>query len=85
MSQWTHIRGGLELISTPYEMKKMPKSLVEPKKEDFETEEPNDSFVYPQTKQEKIEQRIKSMSNEELERYILEAKARKLMLEEEFN
>ena len=39
MSQWTHIRGGLELVSTPYEMKKMPKSLVEPKKEDFETEE----------------------------------------------
>ncbi len=39
MSQWTHIRGGLELDSSPYEMKKMPKSLIEPKKEDFETEE----------------------------------------------
>lgn len=39
MSQWTHIRGGMELISSPYEMKPMPKSLVEPKKEDFETEE----------------------------------------------
>lgn len=34
------------------------------------------------TKEQKIESRIKSMSNEELERYILEAKARKLMKEE---
>ena len=39
MSQWTHIRGGLELVSTPYEMKPIPKSLVEPKQEDFETKE----------------------------------------------
>ena len=39
MSQWTHIRGGLELVSTPYEMKKAPKSLTEPKRENFETDE----------------------------------------------
>ena len=39
MSQWTHIRGGLELISSPYESKPIPKSLIEPKREDFETEE----------------------------------------------
>ncbi len=34
------------------------------------------------TPDEKIEQRIKGMTNEELERYILEAQARKLMKEE---
>ena len=39
MSQWTHIRGGLELSSSPYEMKNAPKSLVEPKEEDFATKE----------------------------------------------
>ena len=39
MSQWTHIRGGLELVSTPYECKPIPKSLVEPKREDFESNE----------------------------------------------
>lgn len=39
MSQWTHIRGGLELVSTPFEKKKAPKSLIEPKREDFESDE----------------------------------------------
>ena len=39
MSQWTHIRGGLELVSGPYEERKPKKPLVEPKREDFETEE----------------------------------------------
>ena len=39
MSQWTHIRGGLELVSTPYEIRKKPKSLIEPKREDFKTQE----------------------------------------------
>ena len=38
MSQWTHIRGGMELVSRPYEKRKPKKPLVEPKKEDFETE-----------------------------------------------
>ena len=37
MSQWTHIRGGLELISGPYEQKKF--TLEEPKKSDFESED----------------------------------------------
>lgn len=35
------------------------------------------------TKEQKVEARIKSMSNEELERYILETRAKKLMLEED--
>ena len=43
-----------------------------------------DYFVPPMTKAERIERRIRSMSNEELERYILESKARKIMLEEEY-
>lgn len=39
MSQWTHIRGGLELHSDPYEIKKASKPLIEPKEEDFEKKE----------------------------------------------
>ena len=42
MSQWTHVRGGLELVSRPYEKKTPKKPLVEPKREDFETEEAYD-------------------------------------------
>ncbi len=37
MSQWTHVRGGLELFAGPYEIKK--NKLVEPNKKDFESEE----------------------------------------------
>lgn len=46
MSQWTHIRGGLELVSTPYETKPIPKSLIKPKKEDFETDEAFEDAYY---------------------------------------
>ena len=35
------------------------------------------------SKKERIEQRIKSMSKDELERYILEAKVRRIMMEED--
>ena len=33
MSQWTHIRGGLELVSSAYEQK--PMKIAHPKEEDF--------------------------------------------------
>ena len=54
MSQWTHIRGGMELVSTPYEKKKSKKELIEPKREDFETdkafEEAHDKYRWEERK-----------------------------------